>query len=230
MCGEKRFAGCGGAKSPGSPPRVRGKGAPEKYTECQWRITPACAGKRHTWFVLTTLSEDHPRVCGEKSLQKFRLPAGGGSPPRVRGKVFVLCLSRFYNRITPACAGKRVMSCPPALLRDHPRVCGEKWKIMTVSLGISGSPPRVRGKVAAEFGYSRSTRITPACAGKRQATRKSRYTLEDHPRVCGEKVKYICPVCGKEGSPPRVRGKGCVYKLTVLATRITPACAGKRLV
>ena len=45
VCGEKRFAGCGGAKSPGSPPRVRGKGAPEKYTECQWRITPACAGK-----------------------------------------------------------------------------------------------------------------------------------------------------------------------------------------
>ena len=67
----------------------------------------------------------------------------------------------------------------------------------------------MRGKEHDVHAVWRDPGITPACAGK------SVHLIHQH------KSHW--------GSPPRVRGKGCVYKLTVLATRITPACAGKRL-
>ena len=45
----------------------------------------------------------------------------------MRGKVFEQVYTRIPFRITPACAGK---SCSHrsfvVLLRDHPRLCGEK--------------------------------------------------------------------------------------------------------
>ena len=50
-----------------------------------------------------------------------------------------------------------------------------------------GSPPRVRGKVDANQDGKYLTRITPACAGKRQVFLTARILVEDHPRVCGEK-------------------------------------------
>ena len=50
-----------------------------------------------------------------------------GSPPRVRGTVAAIVEDGGRNRITPACAGNRVIL--PDLEqvdRDHPRVCGEQ--------------------------------------------------------------------------------------------------------
>ena len=70
----------------GSPPRVRGKvvaGARQTTAE---RITPACAGKRRRLRQIIYLTEDHPRVCGEKSLLAHGRQPQKGSPPRVRGK------------------------------------------------------------------------------------------------------------------------------------------------
>ena len=129
VCGEKRqiwykMLCCGG-----SPPRVRGKGALSGgRAHLPW-ITPACAGKRHTWFVLTTLSEDHPRVCGEKEETLKELQEADGSPPRVRGKAPAPSLMAGAHRITPACAGKsRTRRGAPVAFWDHPRVCGEKTK------------------------------------------------------------------------------------------------------
>ena len=74
------------------------------------------------------------------------------------------------QRITPACAGKRLKrSVVDACTKDHPRVCGEK-KIPTLQPLISlGSPPRVRGKVPCSAATSSSVGITPACAGKRKS-------------------------------------------------------------
>ena len=50
-------------------------------------------------------------------------------------------------RITPAYAGKstdRIFHFP--LVRDHPRVCGEKLLKIRLYRPDSGSPPRMRGK------------------------------------------------------------------------------------
>ena len=51
--------------------------------------------------------------------------------------------------------------------------------------------------------------------------------LEDHPRVCGEKIRSIVDNTAMWGSPPRVRGKDTAAGSPSSAAGITPACAGK---
>ena len=70
------------------------------------------------------------------------------SPPRVRGKVWLHQKPGRVPGITPAYAGKS----PPAKRKnpaiwDHPRVCGEKRLMLLVFRAVTGSPPRMRGKV-----------------------------------------------------------------------------------
>ena len=66
MCGEKKVMRGAKDKRMGSPPHVRGKAG--RRTSCTGiqRITPACAGKSFVHYVIDTLVEDHPRMCGEK--------------------------------------------------------------------------------------------------------------------------------------------------------------------
>ena len=50
-------------------------------------------------------------------------------------------------RITPACAGKRLVThCRRHRDRDHPRMCGEKPALWLFCALLWGSPPHVRGK------------------------------------------------------------------------------------
>ena len=147
---------------------MRGKGRSAPTIMPFSRITPACAGKRHTWFVLTTLSEDHPRVCGEKRFVLVYKKSHKGSPPRVRGKEEELKKIDPEPRITPACAGKSIsLLRPSGLEKDHPRVCGEKLSVSRHQHRRLGSPPRVRGKAIIQPPPTQAIRITPACAGKR---------------------------------------------------------------
>ena len=50
---------------------------------------------------------------------------------------------------------------------------------------------------------------------------------EDHPRVCGEKARTLIVQDEPQGSPPRVRGKAALWRVSRPLFRITPACAGK---
>ena len=50
----------------------------------------------------------------------------------------------------------------------------------------------------------------------------------DHPRVCGEKPNRLVWEHWKQGSPPRMRGKGVDLAQRVNPHGITPAYAGKR--
>ena len=109
--------------------------------------------------------------------------------------------------ITPACAGKSLSSA-------------------TIN---QGSPPRVRGKGRRAIRALRVSGITPACAGKREKAPLGIGAARDHPRVCGEKFQFALPTQLFEGSPPRMRGKGCDFPGRVSAQGITPAYAGKSL-
>ena len=107
MCGEKSPLGPCGPVSPGSPPRMRGKGNLKIALVLGVGITPAHAGKR-----------DSPRP---------DRPSAGGSPPHMRGKDSVMYGLQRVHGITPAHAGKRpVWPGSSAAHRDHPRTCGEK--------------------------------------------------------------------------------------------------------
>ena len=71
------------------------------------------------------------------------------------------------NGITPAYAGKR-FDCLSlsVLLEDHPRVCGEKGKLIPFYVDEVGSPPRMRGKATMVSTTKLQNGITPAYAGK----------------------------------------------------------------
>ena len=100
---------------------------------CVLGITPAYAGKRAEQAHSMSCSEDHPRVCGEKSGSCFLLSIVLGSPPRMRGKAAFDKATSYHIGITPAYAGKRISAASLNIaIRDHPRVCGEKClKLLT---------------------------------------------------------------------------------------------------
>ena len=208
MCGEKGLPVSVAPRYQGSPPRVRGKVSLSGTKSSSTRITPACAGKSQIQRGVLYTAEDHPRVCGEKTLRIDVFDASVGSPPRVRGKARSAARSLISTGITPACAGKRACRCRSRRdTRDHPRVCGEKSRCPAQSPARRGSPPRVRGKVRSSAVYCTPPRITPACAGKRRCASTSLMHRWDHPRVCGEKSTASACLFTITGSPPRVRGK-----------------------
>ena len=127
LCGEKSSS-CGRrSTTTGSPPPVRGKGLPYLQSPPEIRITPACAGKSEILHQLSVGGEDHPRLCGEKSMIHMASSSPNGSPPPVRGKDLPLACFQPGFRITPACAGKRPHQAINLLpWQDHPRLCGEK--------------------------------------------------------------------------------------------------------
>ena len=187
---------------------MRGKGVVDVLVSEPLGITPACAGKSLWSPLLLILAEDHPRVCGEKDLELYRIMTTKGSPPRVRGKAGAAGPCTGGAGITPACAGK---SCPPQAptftRQDHPRVCGEKPIFPSGAASTVGSPPRVWGKEENLAEDTLPTGITPAYAGKRPPAARWNSLAEDHPRVCGEKGLSMFWSLNHSGSPLRVRGK-----------------------
>ena len=156
-------------------------------------ITPAYAGKSYRERYGHHQGRDHPRICGEKSTRKRRTDSTLGSPPHMRGKVlsFVFRLNR--DGITPAYAGKSLLyHFFRDFARDHPRICGEKCRIIYVLVSKPGSPPHMRGKVCVASELARYSGITPAYAGKR--LKRSRSTVPPvaivplFPSVCNKPV------------------------------------------
>ena len=146
---------------------MRGKACLKNWNKRCPRITPAYAGKRHVCNAPCKGMGDHPRVCGEKDAEMAVLSQEMGSPPRMRGKAVMPSTRMSAARITPAYAGKRRwLKILDQRIRDHPRVCGEKFNGMTDDELQEGSPPRMRGKAKCQLDNVRCGRITPAYAGK----------------------------------------------------------------
>ena len=146
----------------------------------------------------------------------------------MRGKDRDLAAVADGQRITPAHAGKRLLGRLPGMGGpDHPRVCGEKDQVKSMSTEDVGSPPRMRGKGSINYPEGTARRITPAYAGKRLTVEIRLTRHKDHPRVCGEKYPGSTDPKDRWGSPPRMRGKVSDFTYRTFATRITPAYAGK---
>ena len=194
------------------------------------RITPAYAGKSLPLLSSMCISEDHPRLCGEKGSS---VPGGDcfwGSPPPMRGKGELPCPVNGLNGITPAYAGKSFFDDPPkSLFEDHPRLCGEKANLLGVTTDYLGSPPPMRGKDKITLSVFIFKRITPAYAGKSEIVPCFENGIKDHPRLCGEKIDFAYKWKWLDGSPPPMRGKAysCICPSTM--SRITPAYAGKSI-
>ena len=93
------------------------------------RITPAWAGKSFSITARGRVRRDHPRVGGEKPQALPIRQALKGSPPRGRGKDVKGNRWDKLPGITPAWAGKSVLTILLAYSgKDHPRVGGEKFR------------------------------------------------------------------------------------------------------
>ena len=167
---------------------------------------------------------------GEKRHSSTYKKAPRGSPPRGRGKVHAFTLLPTGRGITPAWAGKSILSvqrdCP---LGDHPRVGGEKVLNIWIGYRRKGSPPRGRGKDLQADVKRNSGGITPAWAGKRKRSLPVAQRIGDHPRVGGEKPHRPRNPFSNAGSPPRGRGKALPSWKLPTDSGITPAWAGKSL-
>ena len=131
-------------------------------------------------------------------------------------------------RITPADAGKTyVRKKIRRDVEDHPRGCGENDGYTIDIVTAAGSPPRMRGKHGTYGRKRQQRRITPAGAGKTCLEGCFRQRHWDHPRRCGENEGVYLFAPPKRGSPPQVRGKHNGLPMATIATRITPAGAGK---
>ena len=147
----------------------------------------------------------------------------------MRGKAVLELLLIDNFGITPACAGKSDgYTAGRTDARDHPRVCGEKPALPPGVLAPPGSPPRMRGKDYVAHACKGRVGITPAYAGKSMAGSSLGFDLQDHPRVCGEKLGEKKHKSVILGSPPRMRGKAAYSLPTRRMAGITPAYAGKR--
>ena len=126
---------------------MRGKGVIIACVDLVSRITPAYAGKSSPIDCSIPQYQDHPRLCGEKSSSLKNNKIGLGSPPPMRGKVHIVVHTVAIIRITPAYAGKRLLTiCDGNDIEDHPRLCGEKFHNAYNSPLRLGSPPPMRGK------------------------------------------------------------------------------------
>ena len=90
-----------------------------------------------------------------------------------------------------------------------------------------GSPPRMRGKLSYDTAPGEGSGITPAHAGKTIFNSKSCLTRKDHPRACGENLRWTIQHLSQSGSPPRMRGKHARSIEITYNPGITPAHAGK---
>ena len=151
----------------GSSPRVRGKRGRVGGADRARGLIPACAGKTERGPRRPSSRWAHPRVCGENPLERIHRMSADGSSPRVRGKQSSRGSSRTSSRLIPACAGK-TSKCSQHHKNHaaHPRVCGENDGVRNSVQRVTGSSPRVRGKLLAAEEQVLGGRLIPACAGK----------------------------------------------------------------
>ena len=106
MGGEKPWSATSWLKPRGSPPHGRGKVYDKDGNLLNVGITPAWAGKRKERHDFQRVTQDHPRMGGEKRAKDAELANGKGSPPHGRGKGGGVRFGCGLHGITPAWAGK----------------------------------------------------------------------------------------------------------------------------
>ena len=171
----------------GSSPRMRGTPCTCTTGSPHIGIIPAYAGNTRLRLRCGASPWDHPRVCGEHQGFLDLLNEGRGSSPRMRGTPVASFATIAVTGIIPAYAGN-TSQCAAlrAVLRDHPRVCGEHRSATSLAVRLTGSSPRMRGTPVDGSWHALLSGIIPAYAGNTSLMIRSADGIWDHPRVCGE--------------------------------------------
>ena len=170
-------------------------------------IIPAHAGNTSDCRPGRNRAGDHPRACGEHSLQEFVTLCMLGSSPRMRG---TRCRGFGFgggDGIIPAHAGNTPTWARRQMKRkDHPRACGEHVIVYEHVCGWKGSSPRMRGTRRSQPLASMNYGIIPAHAGNTRNGKRAAISSRDHPRACGEHFDICIAEADIMGSSPRMRG------------------------
>ena len=157
---------------------------------------------------------------------RYRVRAAGSSP-RARGTRVILGQGGLQAGIIPACAGNTRWSLSLSrAVRDHPRVRGEHYGVVSDLHHLAGSSPRARGTHDCKRGTQQQHGIIPACAGNTWWSAVAVAALRDHPRVRGEHFIFLLGSGVLVGSSPRARGTPVSSNLIMGSAGIIPACAG----
>ena len=151
-----------------------------------------------------------------------------GSSPLTRGKHQGGRRRRRRMGLIPAHAGKtRLWGGVRLWPRAHPRSRGENFLLRRLVAARRGSSPLTRGKRAGMEPCSNGSGLIPAHAGKTGVRRRGDRGHRAHPRSRGENVQGSEPFPPSAGSSPLTRGKRFGVSVTVRASRLIPAHAGK---
>ena len=226
-CGEHGFLNGLKLLLLGSSPRMRGTPI-NVPAELEARgIIPAHAGNTSIYRTRLRASRDHPRACGEHDLVNRHRLGHLGSSPRMRGTLSATEGDRANLGIIPAHAGNTFGGVTIGDgIRDHPRACGEHRGHAGFRVLFRGSSPRMRGTLLSRHRPSAHLRIIPAHAGNTIRLWSCPYANRDHPRACGEHVRFDLWRIEPEGSSPRMRGTHNVLFAHCLTSGIIPAHAG----
>ena len=146
VCGERYHYENSYSSKFGSSPRMRGTHIRRSFFCFAHRFIPAYAGNALYLSLASQCRSVHPRVCGERASSVLACLPVSGSSPRMRGTHPHVAPDRLLQRFIPAYAGNAYigsgnMSTAPV----HPRVCGERIRLMDGELLMGGSSPRMRG-------------------------------------------------------------------------------------
>ena len=113
------------------------------------------------------MSEVHPHACGENHFMRIYNPESPGPPPRVWGKLGIMGLLVSAMRSTPTRVGKtRTLYTLSLYHTVHPHACGENVLGQKFPALQTGPPPRVWGKLLADYKRLRAEGSTPTRVGK----------------------------------------------------------------
>ena len=105
VCGEHGVMATLDDPAAGSSPRMRGTHNERAKTQDNSRIIPAYAGNTWSDTWPAPIPRDHPRVCGEHTIETQHAISEMGSSPRMRGTRVDVWRSVCYVGIIPAYAG-----------------------------------------------------------------------------------------------------------------------------
>ena len=164
--GERKLAKLPPEKVAGSSPHTRGTRAHGEHVRCASRFIPAYAGNAGSARAGACTAAVHPRIRGERDIVRAHVNSANGSSPHTRGTPRPQMMQGTRRRFIPAYAGNA-----PRPVRQrrqtpvHPRIRGERARLVASVDWISGSSPHARGTLSLRHNAPGHDRFIPACAG-----------------------------------------------------------------
>ena len=171
----------------GTSPRVWGKPGVRRPCGVEPRNIPTRVGKTRTASRSPSRATEHPHACGENFGAAATRARKRGTSPRVWGKPNKSNSGLIADRNIPTRVGKTHFSRPSSYkTTEHPHACGENAMISAEHPFVTGTSPRVWGKLEDFYWPQFAGRNIPTRVGKTLGHFLPYEQVPEHPHACGE--------------------------------------------